>query len=204
MDGNLPAQPEESPRASPELRVSDAERDRVVEHLKASAGEGRISMDELSDRVGEVYRARTEIELYGLTADLPAPPASAVPAVVEQRTRRVVSVFSGVKRRGRWKPDARVHAVAVMGSSQLDLTEADVPDEGVVIVATAVFGGVDVVVAEGTAVELSGFAVLGGKDYRVKGSVTAGEGPLVSVRSRAVFGGVTVRSHPFRRGSGPP
>ncbi|KAA0233048.1 MAG: hypothetical protein JJLCMIEE_02923 [Acidimicrobiales bacterium] len=197
---DLPAQPQEVPRPSPELRVSDAERDRVVEHLKASAGEGRISMDEFSSRVGEVYRARTGIELYGLTADLPAPPQPSAVAVAETRTRRVVSVLSGAKRRGPWKPDARVHAVAVMGSCQLDLTEAELPDEGVVVVATAVFGGVDVVVTEGTPVELSGYAVLGGKDYRVKGSVSQGGGPLVRVRSRAVLGGVTVRSHPFRKG----
>ena len=161
-------------------------------------------MEEYSTRVGEVYRARTAIELHRLTADLPVPAESAaVPAVVEQRTRRVVGVLSGTKRMGPWKPDASVRVVAVLGVCRLDLTEADLPAEGVVIGATAVLGGIEIVVREGTPVELSGFAVLGGKDYRVKRSSAAEGLPVVRVRSRAVVGGVTVRSHPFRKGPRP-
>jgi Domain of unknown function (DUF1707) len=60
-----------------ELRVSDADRDLVAERLRAAAGEGRLSADELEERLESAFGARTEAELEPLTADLPAPVARA-------------------------------------------------------------------------------------------------------------------------------
>jgi len=59
-----------------ELRASDADRERVTERLRTAAGEGRLSADELEERLDRAFRARTEAELAPLTADLPAPPAA--------------------------------------------------------------------------------------------------------------------------------
>src|SRR5829696_545942 len=56
-----------------DLRASDAERERVVEQLRAHAGEGRLTIDELDERVGHVYAARTRRDLAALTRDLPKP-----------------------------------------------------------------------------------------------------------------------------------
>jgi hypothetical protein len=56
-----------------ELRASDADRDRVAERLRAAAGEGRLSADELEERLEQAFAARTEAELAPLTVDLPAP-----------------------------------------------------------------------------------------------------------------------------------
>ena len=58
-----------------ELRVSDADRERVAERLRLAAGEGRISADELEERLEGAFGARTAAELEPLTADLPAPRA---------------------------------------------------------------------------------------------------------------------------------
>ena len=58
-----------------ELRASDADRDRVAERLRSAAGEGRLSSDELEERLEAAFAARTDAELAPLTADLPAPPA---------------------------------------------------------------------------------------------------------------------------------
>ncbi len=55
------------------MRASDADRDRVVEHLRTAAGEGRLEAAELEERVGTALAARTAAELEPLTADLPAP-----------------------------------------------------------------------------------------------------------------------------------
>jgi hypothetical protein len=55
------------------LRVSDADRDRVADHLRSAAGEGRLSSDELEERLEAAFVARTDAELAPLTADLPAP-----------------------------------------------------------------------------------------------------------------------------------
>jgi hypothetical protein len=56
-----------------ELRVSDADRDRVAERLRAAAGEGRLTADELEERLESAFSARTGAELEPLVADLPEP-----------------------------------------------------------------------------------------------------------------------------------
>src|SRR5436309_3108649 len=55
------------------LRASDAERERVVEALRAHAAEGRLAPDELEQRIEGAYAAATRAELRPLLADLPAP-----------------------------------------------------------------------------------------------------------------------------------
>lgn len=57
----------------PAQRASDAERDAVADRLRAAAAEGRLDPDELDERVGQAYSARTHAELASLTTDLPAP-----------------------------------------------------------------------------------------------------------------------------------
>jgi hypothetical protein len=78
------------------LRASDADRERVATALKDHAAEGRLSMDELGDRLGTCYGARTAGELDSLLWDLPA----AAPAHPAPRPRagslRPVLVAIGV------------------------------------------------------------------------------------------------------------
>jgi DUF1707 SHOCT-like domain len=58
-------------RSYPDLRASDAERERVAVFLRDQAAVGRLTHDELEDRVGAAYRAVTMGELERLIADLP-------------------------------------------------------------------------------------------------------------------------------------
>jgi hypothetical protein len=53
------------------LLASDADRDRVTERLRAAAGEGRLTADELEERLESAFGARTQADLVPLTADLP-------------------------------------------------------------------------------------------------------------------------------------
>ncbi len=61
------------------LRASHADRERVVDVLKAAFVQGRLTKDELDARVGQALASRTNAELASLTFDLPAGPASARP-----------------------------------------------------------------------------------------------------------------------------
>ena len=61
------------------LRASHADREQVIETLKAAFVQGRLDRDELDSRVCQTLAARTYGELAGLTADLPAEPADAGP-----------------------------------------------------------------------------------------------------------------------------
>jgi hypothetical protein len=56
-----------------ELLASDADRDRVAERLRTAAGEGRLTAEELEERLERSFSARTDAELEPLVADLPAP-----------------------------------------------------------------------------------------------------------------------------------
>jgi hypothetical protein len=72
-----------------ELRASDADRERSAERLRAAAAEGRLTAEELEERLERAFSARTESELTPLVADLPpAASPSAPPAAPERRRRR--------------------------------------------------------------------------------------------------------------------
>lgn len=60
------------PQSDPTLRASDADRERVAERLREHAGAGRLTMDELSERLETVLAARTLGELEPPLADLPS------------------------------------------------------------------------------------------------------------------------------------
>jgi hypothetical protein len=57
------------------LRASDADREHIAERLRQATAEGRLVADELEQRLGEAFKARTYGELARLVSDLPAPPS---------------------------------------------------------------------------------------------------------------------------------
>jgi hypothetical protein len=62
------------------LRASDADRDKVIEELKAAFTQGRLAKDELESRAGQAFTARTYAELAAATDGIPAKPIAPVPA----------------------------------------------------------------------------------------------------------------------------
>ncbi len=179
----------------PEPLLSDADRDVVVERLRSAFGEGRLSMEEFSDRVGDAYQARTAADLVPLTRDLPVAAVAAEAPPALRPSKWVVGALSGARRSGPWRPARPTRAVGFMGSCELDLTAVDLEPE-TVLVAIAVFGGIEVLVPEGVAVDLGGFAFLGGRDDKTSSHRRPGA-PVVRVDCRAFMGGVTVRTRPF-------
>jgi hypothetical protein len=71
-----------------ELRASDADRERVAERLRTAAGEGRLTAEELEQRLERAFSARTEADLAPLVTDLPPAVASPEPAAPRGRVRR--------------------------------------------------------------------------------------------------------------------
>src|SRR6516165_9439739 len=70
--------------APAELRASHEDRDRVVELLRVAAGDGRLTAEELDERLEKTLNARTYGELAALSRDLPAGPAPLAGAVAEK------------------------------------------------------------------------------------------------------------------------
>ncbi|HEX6254901.1 MAG TPA: DUF1707 domain-containing protein [Euzebyales bacterium] len=73
------------------VRASDAERDRVIEVLHRHAADGRLTMTEFEERVGEAYAAVTRADLEPVLRDLPALPTLASPPSGPRRPRRRLS-----------------------------------------------------------------------------------------------------------------
>ncbi len=207
---NLPDQPERH-----RLRVSDADREAAAEVLRNAAGEGRITFEELDERLEAAYAAKTYGDLATVTADLPAagplPPAVPAPGPVPAGRGSFppgriggtpgagvsVAVMSGVDRAGPWVVPPRHTVFALMGGVQLDLREARFAEREVTIDVLAIMGGVDVIVGEDIEVDVSGFGFMGGFDHRAAGPGLPGA-PRVRVVGFALMGGVNVQ----RRGPG--
>ena len=71
-----------------DLRVSDEQRDRAAQEIREHFAAGRLTDDELTERVQAVYSARTEQELRAALADLPKLPASPAQQKAELAARR--------------------------------------------------------------------------------------------------------------------
>ena len=110
----------------PEIRVSHADRDRVAEQLRVAAGDGRLTMDELDERLEKALEARTGSELALLVKDLPASTADHAAALpVQARDLMQIDVSSGSARRdGRWAVPRTLEVKVGSGSVRLDLTDA--------------------------------------------------------------------------------
>ena len=70
-----------------DLRASDADRERSAELLRSAAAEGRLTADELEERLERAFSARTEAELTPLVADLPLAANPPAPAAARERLR---------------------------------------------------------------------------------------------------------------------
>jgi hypothetical protein len=178
--------------------VSDAERDQAIAALRHHTAAGLISLDDFAASVEQVLVAQSRAELVAVTASLPA--IVQPPAPTERPRRWAVGVLSGEKVRGPWRLDDHLHAVTLLGSAQVDLCDAQVVGDEATIYVVALFGGVEVCVPEGLPVELTGIAIMGTKQYKVKRSDPLAGMPRVCVRAFAICGGVTVRTRKFRRG----
>ncbi|HVF31937.1 MAG TPA: DUF1707 domain-containing protein [Acidimicrobiales bacterium] len=181
-------------------RIADTDRDRAVAVLRMHCTEGRITLDEFSDRVGEVYNARTAGELDAVVADLPVPwshePAREEEPDARRRSRSVrwlVAIFSSSSRRGRFTLDDEAAVIAAFGDCTLDLSEASIDGPNPLVSVVALFGNVTVVVPEGIEVNLQGLPLFGSTRCDTGSAPPRPGSPVVTVRAFAAFGDVRVR-----------
>ena len=180
----------------PELRVSDDDREATVARLRVAGGEGRLTLEELADRVELADAARTRGDLDALIADLPVTYATSA----DERKDRgwIVAIMGGAERKGRWRPARQTNVVTIMGGAELDLREAELAD-GVSITAVTVMGGIGIAVPEGVSVEMGGFAVMGANGGPRDKVPPLPNAPVIRVRAFSLMGGVGVERKRSRR-----
>ena len=138
-----------------ELRASYEDRDKVAEQLRAAAGDGRLTADELDQRLEAALTARTYGELAALTADLPgvARVEPDVPTVRPQRAGRIDVGSASVKREGQWEVPQHLDVRIGSGAVVLDLTRTTVPHSRVEIDAEVRSGSLKIVTRPGVVVD---------------------------------------------------
>src|ERR1700729_3595046 len=148
-----------------QLRASHQDRDRVVEILRVAAGDGRLTSDELDERLEAALTARTYAELAAPTTDLPAPsapPAGRAPPPPKDLVR--IDCGSGrATREGRWVVPRRMEVKVSSGEVRLDLTDAVISEPVLRIDADVHSGRLKLITKPGIAVDTDDVAVHSGR-----------------------------------------
>ncbi len=169
-----------------DVRASDAERDATVDLLREAAAEGRLSFEELADRIEAAANAVTRGELVPLTADLPR----SLPARATEPLR--VRALGDVKRSGAWVVPDDNHFRSWLGHIKLDLRQASITSQEIHIHAWSLFGTVDLLVPEGVEVDVRASSKLG--QLKQEGGAIAPGAPRIVLTGGSVFGTVRVRN----------
>jgi Domain of unknown function (DUF1707) len=147
------------------LRVSHEDRDEVAEALRVAAGDGRLTADELDERLERALTARTYDDLTVLTADLPAAPGTGItPAAAPPKELIKIEVSSGHSQRvGRWAVPSRMDLKVTSGHIKLDFTEAVVSQPTLHIDAAVRSGHIVLLTRPGIAVDFDDVSVRSGQ-----------------------------------------
>ena len=197
------------PRDPALLRVSDADRHKVAEILRQAAGEGRLDLDELDERLESAYAAKTYADLVPITADLPVrgseqlpspgPRQAPGPLVPATRHDSTIAFMGGANRKGLWEVGASHTAFAMWAGITLDLREARLTSRETVIYANAIWAGIDIIVNARTHVIVDGIGIMGGfEQARDKVAPEIGpDSPVLRVKGVALMAGVSVQRKPM-------
>lgn len=179
--------------ARSELRASHDDRDRVVELLRVSAGDGRLTAEELDERLERAMTARTYGELARLVADLPAQGALVTAPAAAARAKDVVRIDtrSGhVKRVDRWAVPQRMEVKVTSGSVLLDFTQAEITQSTLTLNVDVRSGHVRLITKPGIVVDTDDVTIRSGH-VRVK----APWGPDVPAQFRIEVSGRVGSGH---------
>jgi hypothetical protein len=187
-----------SPRRDDGTLASDAERDWTCAQLQEACVQGRLTTEELAERIGRALSARTRSELETLLRDLPAPAGTA--ALPPAGKRWHLGLMGSTKRSGRWRVPAESWWTSVMGGCRLDLTKAVFESPVTVINVMAGMGTVEIRVPRGFEVDVIGTALMGGRQVRLEGPPPPPGAPVIRLRIVSCLGKVRVTDRESFRG----
>jgi hypothetical protein len=177
--------------------ISDVDRERAAELLQHACGDGRLTLEEFTVRVGAVWSADSSAELQRVTGDLAPTPIVGSGQTVE----KVTCVFSEHKRKGRWRMPGVLRVLTVFGDCELDLREVQTDADIVEITGRCIFGSLKVTVPEGVEVDLQGSMAFSAKATDLAPVPRLPGTPLVRVKVNAYFSELKVRSRGPNSGS---
>jgi uncharacterized protein DUF1707/cell wall-active antibiotic response 4TMS protein YvqF len=174
----------------PAILASDAERERTVDVLRGAVVEGRLTLEEFSDRVGLAHAARTDQDLAKLGSDLPA----GRPGGTLQNTVRHLALCSRLSRLGLWDLPPRSSYRCIFGTIDLDLRQARLAASETVIEIYNLFGTVTLLVPEGVRVDVQGGGAFASQEIQSPPTAPVPDAPVLRIRARGPGGTLHVRS----------
>jgi hypothetical protein len=142
---------EESPDTA---RAADADREAVAERLRVAAGEGRIDLAELDERLGHALTAKTYGQLRALVEDLPVRPGP-VERVSDAETLVLKTTAQNLRQSGQWTVPRRIVAESKSGFITIDFTRATCAHREVIVEASSQTGWIRLLLPEGWAARVS-------------------------------------------------
>ncbi|WP_033295948.1 DUF1707 SHOCT-like domain-containing protein [Amycolatopsis jejuensis] len=193
------------------MRISDADREQVAQVLHQALSEGRITINELEERLSTVYAAKTVGDLKPVTADLPGSAVTTTASAVQPAAARAlglpdnrigghpgstvsVGVMSGAMRKGSWVLPQQHTSFAFWGGTQIDLRNARFAERSCTITAVAIMGGIEITVPDDINVNVTGFGLMGGFVLEDKSGAPPAPptAPTVTINGLGFWGGVVV------------
>jgi hypothetical protein len=163
--------------------------------LRVAAGDGRLTPEELDERLEAALTAKTYGELSALTADLPEAgrPATAAPAQAKDLVR-FDQRGSNTTRSGRWVVPASIEARVIGGNVTLDFTQAVITYPTLPLEAEVRGGNLILIVRPGITVDTDDLTVIGGNvRFRTGTDQPAPNALRVELSGRVKGGNVVVR-----------
>ena len=183
---------EDEPSGEIDVRASDADREAAMSRLRDAAGEGRLALEELAQRIEAADGARMRGELARLEADLPAAETRRIPA--SPARRRLFGILGGDTLSGPFELSGECRVINFMGGADLDLTQAVLTEGEVTLRVFSLLGGSNIIVPDGVQVEHSGFGLLGWDEVEPLNRDAPPPGaPVVRIRSISILGGTDVK-----------
>jgi len=137
------------------LRVSHEDRDQVAEQLRVAAGDGRLTADELDERLETALTARTYGELEVLLADLPATAGARLAPATPPKDLVELKVTHGmIKRDGPWVVPRRLTVEARHGNVVIDFSAAVISEPTLDLAISIGHGNVVVIVPPDVVVDV--------------------------------------------------
>jgi Domain of unknown function (DUF1707)/Cell wall-active antibiotics response 4TMS YvqF len=173
--------------------------------LREAMGEGRLTVEELDERLALAYSTRTLAELEALTVDLTVPTREHATTSTQGitirdgasgGTRRVLSIMGGHEHKGRWRIARKCTVINIMGGSELDLTSAELSGRETTISVLALMGGCEIRLPTGLDVQVSKLGIMGGNDIKLGDVHPAPGAPAIRIRLLSIMGGCSVVEGP--------
>ena len=181
-------------RERPPILASDAERERSIAVLRDAVGEGRLTLEEFSERIVLVQAARTDRELANLVRDLPAVPAASAPPAAGAEAHR--AFCSHLIRSGPWAVPRHSSWRSIFGTIELDLRQARLAGPETTFEVYNLFGTVTVMVPDGLEVVVRGGGLFASQKVELPGRPPIAGGPRLTIDTRGPGGTLRVRTRP--------